>query len=428
MKPLITLFCLFFSVSATWAQTVADQRCASLGKGLNISNWLERGWDGNWPTTDGYSKQDLELMQEAGITSIRLPIYFSAVVDTIAPYTVDTAHAVFDLVDSVIAWTDDLNMKLLIDNHHGWRLTNEDWRDDVPRFSHMWGVVAQRYSHLDPDRVMFELMNEPTLFFEADSLRILYSDAIDSIRQYTTDHSIVVSPHFGGSALVLPFFEPLADTNLIYTWHVYDPLDFTHQGLTWHDPYFPSGNPFPNTNPTTFEEWLYNGWQNVMDWKQTHQKPIFLGEFGLSTNCDSLSTCNWLEYSATRLVQNDIPWFYWDWQWDFSMFNSQTISEDSIYPCHKYYLGLYGDETFTDVRQAETQAEFTLYPNPAKDWFAIKTTKPIDLSVFDATGRMLLQRKLSATETIDISAWKSGFYLAVGRIDDRIFTSRLVVQ
>ena len=410
------------------AQTVADQRCVSLGKGMNVSNWLERGWDSNWPTASGYTKQSLEQMQEAGIASIRLPVYFHAVVDSIAPYAVDTDHVLFDLVDSVIQWTDDLDMKLLIDNHHGWDLDNTTWREELPRFSHLWSVVAERYSELDPNRVMFELMNEPTLLFDKDSLVIMYNDAIDSIRQHTVEHSIIISPHWGGTAMVIPDFEPLADTNLIYTWHVYDPLDFSHQGLTWHNPFFPSGNPFPNTDTTFFEGWLYNGWQNVLDWKQTYNKPIFLGEFGLSTHCDSLSTCNWLEYTMTRVVQNDIPWFYWDWQWDFSMFHSNVISEDSIYPCYRHYLGLYGDDTFTDVDQVEMVSEFTLYPNPASEWFTFKAEKPFEFSVFDVTGRIVFDREMSPSEKVDISDWKNGLYLVVAKINGQLFTNRLVVQ
>ncbi len=364
--PTAVLFILVFMTAQVLGQTVAEQRCASLGKGLNVSNWLERGWDGNWPTPNGYTKQDLELMQEAGINSLRLPIYFHAVVDTIAPYTVDTDHLLFTLVDSIITWTDELGMKLLIDNHHGWDLTNANWRQKLPRFSHVWGVVANRYQNLDPDRVMFELFNEPTLGFPQDSLRIMYNDAIDSIRQYTTEHSIIVSPHWGGTGMIFSEFQPLSDTNLIYTWHIYDPLDFSHQGLTWHNPYFPSGNPFPTGDTSFFENWLFTGWERVLDWKQTHNLPLFLGEFGLSTYCDSASSCNWLDYNMTRVVQNDISWFYWDWQWDFSMFNSHQISEDSIYPCYKYYLGLYGDDTFTNVKEPTRELIFAeIYPNPS---------------------------------------------------------------
>jgi endoglucanase len=424
---IITFLFLVASVT-TKAQSVAQQRCDAMEKGMNVSNWLERHWDSDWPNPAKYSKQDLERMQEAGITSIRLPIGFHGVVDVNPPYEVDTAHILFDLVDSVIQWTDELNMKLLIDNHHGWDLSNENWRPQLPMFSHMWSVVAQRYQHLNPDRVMFELMNEPSLLFDKDSLVIMYNDAIDSIRQHTIEHSIVISPHWGGTAMVIPEFEPLADTNLIYTWHVYDPLDFSHQGLTWHNPYFPSGNPFPNADTTFFEGWLYNGWQNVLDWKQTYNKPLFLGEFGLSNYCDSVSVCRWLEYTMTRVKQHHIPWFYWDWQWDFSMFNSQVISEDSIYPCYKYYLGLYGDDTFTDVQQIESESELTLYPNPTSEWFALNVTKPFELAVFDITGRKLLQQKMASSEKVDVSAWKSGIYLVVFKVDDAIYSKRLVVQ
>lgn len=432
MRYILPLFLLCLAQQIE-AQSLADQRCGTLGKGMNVSNWLERGWDGNWPTAGGYSKQDLERMQEAGITSIRLPIYFHAVVDTIAPYEVDTDHVVFDLVDSVIQWTDELDMKLLLDNHHGWDLNNNTWRADLPRFSHMWSVVAQRYSHLDPDRVFFELMNEPTILFDRDSLVIMYNDAIDSIRQHTTDHSIIVSPHYGGTAVLINTFEPLADTNLIYTWHVYDPLDFSHQGLTWHNPYFESGNPFPHTEPTFFEGWLYNGWQNVIDWKQTHNKPIFLGEFGLSGYCDSASVCNWLQYNAIRLYQHNIPWFYWDWQWDFSMFNSHVISEDSIYPCFKYYLGLYGDDTFTSIEDSESGQSITLniYPNPSTEGeFTVilrsSVSQRASVTVFNQLGQQLISKTFENTILIS-ERLSSGIYLVKIETEKEQIVKKLVV-
>ena len=425
---IIITFFFLFAAATTEAQTLAQQRCDAMEKGMNISNWLERHWDANWPTAGGYTKQDLVRMQEAGITSIRLPIGFHGVVDANAPYEVDTAHVLFDLIDSVIQWTDELNMKLIIDNHHGWDLTPENWRPQLPMFSHLWSVVAQRYQNLDPDRVFLELMNEPTLAFPEDSLRIMYSDAIDSIRQHTVEHSIIVSPHFGGTAMVFLDWEPMADTNIIYTWHIYDPLDFSHQGLTWNNPSFPAGTPFPTGDTTFFENFLFTGWERALTWRNTYQLPLMMGEFGLSGYCDSTSVCNWLEYTMTRLKQNHIPWFYWDWQWDFSMFNSHVISEDSIYPCYKYYLGLYGDDTFTDVQQIESESELTLYPNPTSEWFALNVPKPFELAIFDITGRKLLQQKMASSEKVDVSDWKSGIYLVVFKVDDAIYSKRLVVQ
>ncbi|MGB0917639.1 MAG: cellulase family glycosylhydrolase, partial [Flavobacteriales bacterium] len=297
------------------------------------------------------------------------------------------------------------------------------------------GVVANRYQHLDPDRVMFELLNEPTLLFSKDSLLIMYNDAIDSIRQHTVDHSIIVGSHYGSTAMVIPQFEPLADTNLIYTWHTYDPLDFTHQGLTWHNPFFPAGNPFPNADTSLFEHWVYDGWQNILEWRQTHNKPIFIGEFGLDTYCDSLSSCNWLDYHMTRVVQNDISWFYWDWQWDFSMFNSHVISEDSIYPCHKYYLGLYGDDTFTNVENTEFKNEIgvNLYPNPsASGKFTLEldfgNSNAYNIEVYSNLGRLLYSQTFYGNKYLFEEALNPGFYLVNVETERGQTTKKFIVN
>ncbi len=425
---------LLFAGSDLSAQSVAHDRCQSLGKGMNVSNWLEEYWNADWPNPTKYTKQHFEAMHLAGIESVRLPINFHAVVDTITPYAVDTGHLVFDLVDSVITWTDELDMKLLIDNHHGWFLDDDTWRTELPRFSHMWAVVANKYKHLDPDRVIFELLNEPLLGFHRDSLVIMYKDAIDSIRVYTTDHSIVLSPQWAGTAMMFSEFEPIeGDTNLIYTWHTYDPLNFTHQGLTWHNPYFPSGTEFPSADTTITETWFYTGWERVLDWKETYGLPMFLGEFGLSNHCDSVSVCNWLEYSMTRVVQNDFSWFYWDWQWDFSMFRSHVISEDSIYPCYKYYLGLYGDDTFTDLPMPRTEPEWSVYPNPSVDGLfqlEVSGRKGLqqEVRIYTNRGRLVFEDEFAGSSYSSNRKLKPGIYVVGLRNEQGSAIKKLVVS
>ena len=99
---------LLFAAPNSYAQSVAHQRCAAFEKGLNVSNWLESTWQENWPTETGYTKSDLQDMKDAGITSLRLPIQFAAVVDTLPPFTVHTEHVLFSRVDTVIAWATEL--------------------------------------------------------------------------------------------------------------------------------------------------------------------------------------------------------------------------------------------------------------------------------------------------------------------------------
>lgn len=434
-KPVgLALLPILLNPSTGWPQSLAQQRCDAMEKGLNVSNWLEEYWNTDWPVPHKYTRQHFEDMQQAGITAIRLPINFHAVIDPVAPYTVDQTHAVFSWVDSVIDWTDALGMKLIIDNHHGWELTEFNWRAKLPMFSHLWSVLAQRYSHLDPDRMIFELLNEPSLGFQ-DSLKVMYSDAIDSIRQYTVDHSIIVSPHWAGSAMVFSDWQPMADTNLIYTWHIYDPLDFSHQGLSWNTPYFPAGNIFPHAEPTFMETIFETGWQRVLDWKALHGLPLLMGEFGLSGHCDSLSVCNWLTITMTRLKQQRIPWFYWDWQWDFAMFRGHVVGEDSIYPCFRHYLGLYGDDTFTGVEDDHVPLQagaLMVYPNPVTSDASVTLTVPEGqgwtLDIMDAMGRRVQHCQVVPGQQVLRPQWNAGIYLLVLTSDRERRVHRLVVN
>ncbi len=408
MKRLILCIVLVLGFSNLFAQTVAHQRCASFERGMNISNWLEAPWQTNWPTETGYTKADLQLMKDAGIKSLRLPINFAEISDSIYPYNVDTAHVLFQRIDTVIKWADELSMNLIIDNHHGWELTNENWRSYKDRFAKLWGTVAKRYQYLDPDQYFFELLNEPPIpFNDLDSLNLLFTTAIDSIRNYTTEHSIIVSPNLGSWGMAFDLYRPLEDTNLIYTWHCYDPIDFTHQGFSWGTQY-PAGTPFPYEN-SFYEQFLYTGLQRVIHWKDSFDMPLFLGEFGVSEHADADSRCRWVELVTHTSDSMDIPWFYWDWRWDFSMFNGHVVSEDSIIPCFKYALHLYSDTVSGIEVQQSANNSIYIYPNPVSQIFSIEGVDfPANIMITDAAGRMVYQGKM--TEKTDVSFLSPGYY------------------
>lgn len=413
-------FCIFLAIFFGFqssAQTLARQRCASFGRGMNISNWLEATWQSNYPTPDGYSKNDLQLMKDAGIKSLRLPVNFASITDTAAPFFIDTAHVLFQRIDSVIKWADELNMNLIIDNHHGWNLTNENWRHHKDRFAQLWGMLAKKYSYLNPDNYFFELLNEPPIAFnDLDSLNLLFNTAIDSIRKYTSEHSVIVSPPLGSWGMAFDLYQPLADTNLIYTWHCYDPINFTHQGLTWNEPFYPSGNEFPTQGDPFYEQFLYQGTTRIINWIATYNQSLFLGEFGVSQHAPAESRCRWIEFLMQKTDSMHIPWFYWDWRWDFSIFNSHVVSEDSIIPCFKSALRLYGDSVLNTSEQHS--GNFKIFPNPVNsgNFITIETAENIfDVRIIDAYGRELktadYKTEKNNKSLFDVSFLDSGVYL-----------------
>jgi endoglucanase len=428
MKKLYLL--LLFATTAAFlsAQTVAHHRCERFAKGMNLSNWLEATWQTNYPTPNGYTKADLLNMKEAGITSIRLPICFAFITDSVAPYTVNENHALFERIDTVISWCEELDMMLIIDNHHEWDIYNYNWRNKIDRFAHLWGVVAQRYSYLNPEQFSFELLNEPGFGFELDSLYIVFNKAIDSVRQHAPNHSIIVSPNFASSGQAFANLQPLSDTNLIYTWHTYDPYQFTHQGFSWAQPSMPLGTPFPSS----FDAMLYNAWKQVINWRNTYNRPVFLGEFGTGTFGDDVSRCNWIQLNGAKIDSFNMPWFYWDWRWDFSMFHSHVVSGDSVIPCFRSALHLYGD-TLTSVNDvADDEWGVNVYPNPLAAGsiaeVSVTGSEELNAELLDVAGKKLKEWKMVQQAYLPTDDLQAGTYFIRLHTPHKQVIKKLIVQ
>lgn len=415
-------------VAGVRAQALALARCDAMGKGVNLSNWLEAYWQTGWPAPQGYTKNFLAGIKQSGIRSVRLPVYFAGVTGETAPYAVDTSHAVFALVDSAIAWAEALDMRLIIDNHHGWPLADSAWRPSLPRMASLWGVLARRYAHLDPDRYFFELLNEPPIAIANDSLRVIYAACMDSIRAYAPGHSVVASPAFAGIGLGFHDFLPLADTNVIYTFHTYDPYPFTHQGFSWSVPFYASGATYPGSG---YDFLLDISWETMADWKNTYGLPVFLGEFGVGSYADDQSRCNWMDTIGRRIRRHDLSWFYWDVQYDFRMFRSGVVSADSIIPCFAESLRLYGDSLSTqDVAEPVSPGGVSVYPNPVTSRFTCRTDAggPTRLEVYDDTGRQVLVRLFTQETDVYTEHWGNGLYLLKIRSAGHTSVRKIIVN
>lgn len=393
------------------AQSTAQRRCDAFGKGVNLSNWLEAHWQTGWPTAQGYSKTFLSDIKQSGIRSVRLPIYFEAVVDSFPPYAVDTAHVLFDRIDSVIAWTEELDMRLIIDNHHGWPMTDSTWRMHIPRMHSLWGAVSQKYAYLDPEQYTFEMLNEPTLGFSNDSLTILLEVLLDTIRVHAPNHSIIATPAFASTGFGYADFLPFADTNIIYTLHTYDPYPFTHQGFSWSVPYYEAGETYPGG---TYDFLVDGAWNIAEQWMATYQLPMFLGEFGVGIFADDASRCHWMDTVSRRIHQNRLSWFYWDVQYDFKMFNSATVDKDSIIPCFREALFLYDDSTaHFSVEEPVPVPALDVFPNPASASFTCRLadadTWP--LAVYDLAGKPVFTGTIRQQAHIPTDTWPAGTYV-----------------
>lgn len=89
-------------------------------------------------------------------------------------------------------------------------------------------------------------------------------------------------------------------------------------------------------------------------------------------------------------------------------------------------LGGHIDETLSLVN--ETDQDFTIYPNPVKNWLHIKLSNiRAEIKLHDINGKLLLNQKLSSrTNAIDISNVESGVYLLTINTENSSETKRII--
>ena len=299
--------------SPSWypANETAWRRFALLGKGFNCSNWLEAFWliqYNTYPEFNKYNRTLVTNLSNLGFNAIRLPVTFERIAAPTPPYTIPVDHVTWDLIDSTLLWAQELGMTVAMSNHHGLPLTNQNFQNEIPRIKAVWGQVADRYKNVSPDLLMFELYNEPHQITNAN-FRIVAQALIDTIRVLAPHHTLIVGGNGWNSAYGLSTSYPYPDSNIIYTFHNYDPFEFTHQGMTWTNPPYLPQQSFPTSN--------YNGSirQNIemaQQWADQFKVPVMMGEFGVSSAADTASRCNYIDSVTVALRQFTMPWYYWD--------------------------------------------------------------------------------------------------------------------
>jgi len=327
--------------------SVAWERANHLGKGANLSNWLESKWLGeHFPLEEVYQESDLLFLKSLGIETIRLPVVFEWESDTLPPYDLLTTHKVYELVDRVIDWTRGLGMNLIIDNHGGRPLTDRNFESQIPRIAGMWKNIVLKYKSLDPEKVIFELRNEPENNISNENLRKVIQAVIDTIRKVDRSHTLVVGANWWNAGWSLVKTKPLSDTNLIYTFHFYDPHRFTHQGLKRERQ--PDGVPFPTRSSDQSN--MIQNFKDINYWSQTNKVPVFMGEFGVSFYADPQSRCTWISLVGDLANHFHIPWAYWDILHSYESFgfilDHVPLEERNMTECflRALHLGTYEEE------------------------------------------------------------------------------------
>ena len=201
------------------------------------------------------------------------------------------------------------------------------------RFIALWLELERRFC--DNDGVMFELLNE-VRDIDPELWNDLAEKTISALRTVNKTRKIIIGSTCWNNPNKLHALKLFDDENVIYTFHVYDPSEFTHQRgvLHWKHLYYNRKMEYPgdiekyrefyrlvygNENAYSHVDrmdinYMREIFEPVKRFRQEHpDKILWCGEFGTIRHADISSRENWMRDVISLCQENDVPYSVWNY-------------------------------------------------------------------------------------------------------------------
>ena len=287
-------------------------------------------WRNNFVT-----KQDVDSIAKLGYNSIRLPMHYNLFTLPIEEEPVEGENTWlntgFEMVDELLTWCESNQIYLILDLHaapggQGKDAAISDYDDTKPSLWEsefnksktvaLWGKLAERYK--DKQWIGgYDLLNEVNWPLATNILRDLYVRITNEIRAVDANHILFIEGN--GFANDFSGLTPPWDSNMVYSPHKY-----------W------------TYNDTASMQW-------VLDIREQHNVPLWLGESGENSNA-------WFTEAINLFEDNNIGWAWWPWKRIETITCPYSINSNSNYEAIiKYWKGEGAKPSVADAVQGLRQ-------------------------------------------------------------------------
>lgn len=283
------------------------------------------------------TEKDVEYIASLGMDHIRLG--FDQDVLESDPYVY--REETFIHIDNFIGWCKKHGLNIVLNMHKA--IGNYcDIKEDVElldskelqdRFVALWIAFEKRYN--SDNSIAFELLNE-LRDVDTEKWNDLAERTINEIRALNKERKIIIGPTCYNGPNKLEYLRIFDDENVIYTFHMYSPIEFTHQRGVLQPAmlYYNRDMPYPgdielyrgwqslvNDNPNAYGKYklcditfMRDAFKSTIEFVNKHpDKILWCGEFGTIRHAKIEWRENWMRDVITILKENDIPYCVWNY-------------------------------------------------------------------------------------------------------------------
>lgn len=315
-------------------------------KGFNLLDFFSPNpANARRPTTEEY----LKWMQDWGFDFVRIPIAYPSYLDidrtkNITPedvYRIDEKAT--DKIDALVSKAHKYGMHVSLNLHRapgycinaGFYEPYNLWKDEAAQdaFYFHWNMWAKRYKNLSPDKISFDLVNEPSMREDmndqhsksgpvpGDVYRKVAKGAAAAIRKENPAHLVIADGNNVGNTPI----PEIMDLNIGQSCRGYYPGIISHYKAPWANK-DPENLPEPKWPGQVGDQYLSREKLEAYykPWIDTVKKGVGVhcGECGCWNKTPHAVFLAWFEDVLDILKKNEIGFAIWEFAGDFGVINS----------------------------------------------------------------------------------------------------------
>ncbi len=329
--------------------------------GVNLGGWFSQCNHTEERYDNFIKKEDFKVIASWGLDHVRLPIDYE-LVETADGSPIEKGY---ERIRKAAEWCKENNLNMLLDLHktagYSFDLGYKEsgfFEDEKlqERFYKLWENLARNFANIfegSNNEICFELLNEVTDQSYCKKWNAIAKTCIQKIRAIAPDTKILVGSYWNNSLAAVKDLDEPYDENIVYNFHCYEPLLFTHQGAQWVGPKmnpdfrFPLkstfaeyakmtsekvgqiGNAFNAFSPDASVDVSYfeKIFEEAIGIAEKRNVLLYCGEYGVIDRASPEDTLEWYRLISTVFNNHGIGRAAWSFrQMDFGLSDSRLDS------------------------------------------------------------------------------------------------------
>jgi len=315
-------------------------------KGVNLGGWISQFAKYDEHHFDTFIvKSDIEYIASLGFDHVRVPVDYNVLEDEDG----NPKDTGFKHLEDCRKWCEEYGLNMLIDLHECYGYSFDPLKKDMDRekffyddelqarFFKLWERIANAFKAY-PEQVAFEPLNEVVLIEVAEPWNVILQKYIKMMRNICPDSYIVVGGVCYNNVLSVPLLKVPVDDKIVFNFHCYEPMIFTHQGAYWVEQMpqdFRIGYPktleqyrkastelsgdlagaiFSDTISEIGEGFFEDIFKVAIEAAEKEGVALYCGEYGVIDLADNESKINWLTDIQNVFKKHGIGRALWNYK------------------------------------------------------------------------------------------------------------------